>query len=188
MKRFLADPEFKKYVHSQIADYFMGIWANIPKPYSYTEEQKRMFMLKSLNGEADRKVPAQPEIFHNPTDNSSRYNGRKLSELPFHLIRSKRIKELYSKVLFHYKFLYAKLSSMPLNSVLADFEDYLSNYKYNKEVALVCDALRLSSSILTQNPSNLSVQIIGRLFPYIFKDSRKYSNVKYLIKQCETEG
>ena len=188
MNRFLADPEFKKYVHSQIADYFMGIWANVPKPYTYTEEQKRMFMLKTLNGEADRKVPAQPEIFHNPTDNSVRYNGRKLSELPFHLIRSKRIKELYSTVLFHYKFLFAKLSSMPLNSVLADFEDYLSNYKYNKEVALVCDALRLSSSILTQNPTNLSVQIIGRLFPYMFKDSRKYANVKSLIEQCETDG
>ena len=188
MKRFLDDPEFKKYVHSQLADYFMGVWANVAKPYSYTEEQKRMFMLKTLNGEADRKVPAQPEIFSNPTDNSVRYNGRKLSELPFHLIRSKRIKELYSKVLFHYKFLFAKLSCMPLNSVLADFEDYLSNYKHNKEVALVCDALRLSSSILTQNPSNLSIQIIGRLFPYMFKDSRKYSNVKNLIQQCETEG
>lgn len=188
MKRFLSNPEFKKYVHSQIADYFMGIWANTPKPYSYTEEQKRMFMLKSLHGEADRKVPAQPEIFINPTDMSVRYNGRKLSELPFHLIRSKRIKELYSKVIFNYKFLFAKLSCMPLNSVLADFEDYLSNYKYNKEVVLVSDALKLSSSILTQNPSNLAPQIIGRLFPYKFKDSRKFSNVKALIEECETDG
>ena len=27
-----------------------------------------MFLLKSLHGEADRKVPAQPEIFFNPVD------------------------------------------------------------------------------------------------------------------------
>lgn len=166
----------------------MGVWANKPKPYSYTEEQKRMFLLKSLHGEADRKVPAQPEIFFNPIDNSVRYNGRKLSELPFHLIRSGRIEELYSRVLFNYKFLYAKLSCMPLNSLIADFEDCLSSYKYDKEVVLVSDALRLSSSILSVSALNLVPQIIGRLLPYIFMNSKKFANVKSLIEQCETDG
>lgn len=166
----------------------MGVWANTPKPYSYTEEQKRMFLLKSLHGEADRKVPAQPEIFFNPNDNSVRYNGRKLSELPFHLMRSRRIDELYSKVLFHYKFLYAKLCCMPLNSLIADFEDCLSSYKYDKEVILVSDALRLSSSILSVSASNLVPQIIGRLLPYIFMNSKKFSNIKSLIEECESDG
>ena len=166
----------------------MGIWANVPKPYSYTEEQKRMFLLKSLHGEADRKVPAQPEIFYNPNDNSVRYNGRKLSELPFHLIRSNRIEELYSKVLFHYKFLYAKLSCMPLNSLIADFEDCLANYKLDKEVILVSDALRLSSSILSISATNLVPQIIGRLLPYTFINSKKFDNVRSLIEECESDG
>lgn len=175
-------------MHSQIADYFMGVWANIPKPYSYTEEQKRMFLLKSMHGEADRKVPAQPEIFFNPNDNTVRYNGRKLSELPFHLLRSRRIEELYSKVLFHYKFLYAKLCCMPLNSLIADFEDCLSIYKYDKEVVLVSDALRLSSSVLSVSASNLVPQIVGRLLPYSFINSKKFSNVKKLIAECESDG
>lgn len=187
-KRFLSNQKFKTYVHSQIADYFMGVWANKPKPYSYTEEQKRMFLLKSLHGEADRKVPAQPEIFYNPIDNSVRYNGRKLSELAFHLIRSGRIEELYSRVLFNYKFLYAKLCCMPLNSLIADFEDCLTSYKYDKEVVLVSDALRLSSSILSVSASNLVPQIIGRLLPYIFMNSKKFANVKSLIEQCEQDG
>ncbi|CAF0730783.1 unnamed protein product [Brachionus calyciflorus] len=187
-KRFLSNQKFKAYVHSQIADYFMGVWANVPKPYSYTEEQKRMFLLKSMHGEADRKVPAQPEIFYNPIDNSVRYNGRKLSELPFHLLRSRRIEELYSKVLFHYKFLYAKLCCMPLNSLIADFEDCLSSYKYDKEVVLVSDALRLSSSVLSVSASNLVPQIVGRLLPYIFINSKKFSNVKRLIEECESDG
>ena len=166
----------------------MGIWANVPKPYSYTEEQKRMFLLKSLHGEADRKVPPQPEIFYNPNDNSVRYNGRKLSELPFHLIRSNRIEELYSKVLFHYKFLYAKLACMPLNSLIADFEDFLSYHKYDKEVVLVSDALRLASSILSASPTNLVPQIIGRLLPYTFINSNKFANVRSLIAECEDDG
>lgn len=187
-KRYLSNQRFKTYVHSQIADYFMGVWANIPKPYSYTEEQKRMFLLKSLHGEADRKVPAQPEIFFNPTDNTVRYNGRKLSELSFHLIRSNRIDELYSKVLFHYNFLYAKLCCMPLNSLIADFEDALTNYKYDKEVVLVSDALRLASSILSSSASNLLPQIVGRLLPYTFINSKKFDNIRFLIDECESEG
>jgi WD40 repeat protein len=185
---FLSDSEFKKYIHNLIADYFMGIWANLPKPYTYTEQQKKMFMLKSLEGEADRKVPAQPEYTFNPADNSIWYNRRKLSELPYHLIRSKRIKELNSKVLFNYKFVYSKLCCMPLNSLLMDFEDYILNYKYNKEVALISDALRLSSSILTSIPSNLGPQLIGRLLPYYFMDPKKFKNVRYLLEQCESEG
>ncbi len=187
-KRFLSNQKFKTYVHSQIADYFMGIWANTPKPYSYTEEQKRMFLLKSLHGEADRKVPAQPEIFYNPNDKSVRYNGRKLSEMPYHLMRSGRIEELYSKVIFHYKFLYAKLSCMPLNSLIADFEDCLNSYKYDKEVVLVSDALRLASSILSVSSTNLVPQIIGRLLPYMFMSARKFLNVKQLILECEDDG
>jgi NACHT domain- and WD repeat-containing protein len=190
-KRYLSNNDFKVYIHSQISDYFLGIWANVPKPYSYTEEQKRMFLLKSLHGEADRKVPPQPEIFINlndPNSSNVRYNGRKLSELPFNLIRSVRMGELFSKVLFHYKFLYAKLSCMPLNSLIADFEDFLNNYKFDKEVVLVTDTLRLSSSILSVSATNLVPQIIGRLLPYIFIQSKKFENIRSLIDECENDG
>ena len=189
-KRYLSNDSFKVYIHSQISDYFLGIWANVPKPYTYTEEQKRMFLLKSLHGEADRKVPPQPEIFVNLNDpNASvRYNGRKLSELPFNLIRSNRIEELFDKVLFHYKFLYAKLSCMPLNSLIADFEDFLNNYKFNKEVVLVTDTLRLSSSILSVSATNLVPQIVGRLLPYTYIQSKKFDNIRSLINECETDG
>jgi hypothetical protein len=190
MKRYLSNDDFKVYIHSQISDYFLGIWANVPKPYTYTEEQKRMFLLKSLHGEADRKVPPQPEIFVNSNDpNASvRYNGRKLSELPFNLLRSNRIEELFNKALFHYKFLYAKLSCMPLNSLIADFEDFLNNNKFDKEVALVTDTLRLSSSILSVSATNLVPQIVGRLLPYTYIQSKKFDNIRALIGECESDG
>ena len=184
----MYDPKFKLYIHSQIADYFIGVWAKGPKPFQYTPDQMRMFRLRSPHGEADRKVPEQPEIFYSVVDNTERYNGRKLSELPFHLIRSKRVDELFSLVLFHYKFLYAKLCCNPLNNVIADFEDFLANFKYHKEVTLIADALRLSSSILSVSATNLVPQLVGRLLPYYFINSKKFANVKRLIEECESDG
>ncbi len=133
-ERYLYDPKFKLYIHSQIADYFTGKWANKPKPFEYTPDQMRMFRLQSKTSEADRNVPEQPETYHSAVDNSEKYNGRKLSELPFHLTRSRRVDELFNLVFFRYKFLYAKLCCNPLNNVIADFEDFLDHLKYDKEV------------------------------------------------------
>ncbi len=188
VKRYLYDPKFKLYIHSQIADYFIGVWANGPKPFQYTPDQMRMFRLRSPHGEADRNVPEQPEIYFNQVDHSEQYNGRKLSELPFHLVRSKRVDELFKLVLFRYKFLYAKLCCNPLNNVIADFEDFLEHFKYHKEVTLIADALRLSSSILSISATNLVPQLVGRLLPYYFINSKKFANVKRLIEECESDG
>lgn len=148
----------------------------------------RMFRMRSPHGEADRKVPEQPEIYYSAIDNSEKYNGRKLSELPFHLVRSRRKEELFVNVLFKYKFLYAKLCCNPLNNVIWDFEDFLEHFKYHKEVVLIADALRLSSSILSVGATNLVPQLVGRLLPYYFINSRKYANVKRLIEDCENDG
>ena len=57
--------------------------------------------------------------------------------------------------MFNYVFLYAKLSCMPLNSLIADFEDCLVNFKQDKEIILVLDALRLASSLLSASATNL---------------------------------
>jgi WD40 repeat protein len=148
----------------------------------------KMFRLKTPFGQADRKVPDQPEMFINPVDNTERCNGRKLSELPFHLIRCNRIQELYDKCLFHYDFMFAKLSCQPLNNLISDYEDLLS-FKIDKEVILVSDALRLASSQLSISPTNLVPQLIGRLLPYYFiKNSRRIRNVKSLLDKCESDG
>ena len=53
-------------------------------------------------------------------------------ELPYHLVRSRRFKDLYENVLFNYEWLHAKLSSCPLQAVLADYED-ASNNRDDKE-------------------------------------------------------
>ena len=87
------------------------------------------------------KYHAQPLIF--ATNNAAaataadtstfRYNLRKLSELPFQLIRSQREEDLYNHVLFNYDFMHAKLSCMPLNLCIFDYESALE-YVFDKEV------------------------------------------------------
>lgn len=141
-ERYLANDDVRRMYHSQMADYFLGIWAGCPKPFQFTENQKRMFHLTTTEGEADRKVPAQPVIF--TTANAAagksdagpvRYNLRKLSELPFQLIRAQREEDLYTHVLFNYEFIHSKLSSMPLNLCLFDYEDALQ-FMFDKEVRI----------------------------------------------------
>lgn len=47
--------------------------------------------------------------------------------MPYHLVRSRRFQDLYEHVLFNYEWLHAKLSSCPLQAVLADYEDACNN-------------------------------------------------------------
>lgn len=136
----MADPEERRRYHSQMADYFLGIWAGRPKPFQFSENQKRMFNLSTTDGEADRKVPAQPLIFTNPNSQTAnlsstvRYNLRKLSELPFQLLQSQREEDLYRHVLFNYDFLHAKLSCNPLNNCIYDYESSFEVF-HDKEVS-----------------------------------------------------
>lgn len=87
-------------------------------------------------------------------------------ELPFHLVRSRRFSDLYENVLFNYDWLHAKLSSCPLQAVLADFEDASTNNDdkdSKRELMLVADALRLGGAILAVFPNMLAPQMIGRV-------------------------
>lgn len=86
--------------------------------------------------------------------------------MPFHLVRSRRFKDLYEHVLFNYEWLHAKLSSCPLQAVLADFEDASINTDdkdSKRELMLVADALRLGGAILAVYPNMLAAQLIGRV-------------------------
>ncbi|XP_064648000.1 NACHT and WD repeat domain-containing protein 2-like [Lineus longissimus] len=182
-ERYFRNLNFASELHSSIAEFYRGTYAGVPKPFEYTERQRQMFHLADKDGESDRRVPAQPLVFRNEKGEVTRYNLRKLNELPYHLIRSHRYEILYDEVLFNYKWLHAKLSCMPLQSVLADFEDAMNHIK-DKDIKLVADAIRLSSSVLVQIPSMIGPQIIGRLLPY-YSRNRKINS---LIQQCDTDG
>nr|CAI5835187.1 unnamed protein product [Callosobruchus analis] len=187
-ERYFKNMNMATYFHSMIADYFLGIWGGgKPKPFKYTEIQRHRFNLKDKEGIADRKVPVQPLVFYSKDGKVSRYNLRKFGEMPFHLVRSRRFTDLYENVLFNYEWLHAKLSSCPLQAVLADYEDAsanIDNKESKRELMLVADALRLGGAVLGQYPNMLAPQLVGRLLPEVGKNP----NIKMLLNDCDGKG
>ncbi|PRD35569.1 UNVERIFIED_CONTAM: NACHT and WD repeat domain-containing protein 2 [Trichonephila clavipes] len=188
IERYFVKQEQIEYFHSSIAEYFLGTWGGgKPKPFKYTEIQRYRFGLKDQEGTADRKVPLQPLVFHTKDGRVSGYNKRKFGEQPFHLVRSHRYEDLFENVLFNYLWLHSKVSSCPLQAILADFEDmvqHLTDSELIKQLNIVADGMRLGGVILAQHPDMLASQIIGRLLPV--KDI--YPRVKGLIEQCDNLG
>ena len=70
-------------------------------------------------------VPEQPLEFSEHSVHHQakrlRYNLRKLSELPYHLVKSRRITDLKQEVFFSYPWLITKLKAMSLHDILSDF-------------------------------------------------------------------
>lgn len=182
-ERYFRNVNVLRETHAQMADYFLGVWGGVPKPFEYTDLQCQRFGLESSTGSCDRKVPEQPLFFTDEFGRVNRYNLRKLSELPYHLIRAKRFEQLYHDVLFSFRWLHAKLNSMPLQSVLADFDDILS-YENEPSVEILADTIRLSASVLSRYPDMLTAQIVGRLLPYYSSHDR----IRDLLNQCDAEG
>ncbi|KAI9580289.1 NACHT and WD repeat domain-containing protein 2 [Glossina fuscipes] len=187
-ERYFKNMNMALYFHSMIADYYLGIWGGgVPKPFKFTEIQRHRFGLTEKEGAADRKVPIQPLVFTSKDGSSKRYNLRKFGELPFHFVRSRRFKDLFEHVLFNYEWLHAKLSSCPLQAVLADFEDasaHTDDNEAKRELMLVADALRLGGAILAVYPNMLAPQLIGRLLPEIGGNP----NIKMLLRACDHCG
>ncbi|XP_013421183.1 NACHT and WD repeat domain-containing protein 2 [Lingula anatina] len=183
-ERYFRNLNFLSEIHSNIAEYFLGTWGGgKPKPFEYSDLQRQRFGLEDKYGESDRKLPIQPAMFYDDQGKVTRYNLRKLSELPFQLIRSHRYDDLYQHCLFNYQFLLAKLSSMPLQASLQDFEDAL-DYVFDKDTKLLSDTLRLSGSVLAHHPAMLGPQITGRLLPYY----NTHQKIRALIQQCDSVG
>ena len=72
---------------------------------------------------------------------------------------------------------------MPLQAIIADFEDALE-HKFDQDVKLVADALRLSASMLSRHPDMLGPQIVGRLLPYF----HSHEKIQNLIQLCDSDG
>lgn len=210
-RRYLSanEPQQVSYIHSMMADYFLGRWADKPKPFKCTKQQALMAaeQLESaiqqslrdsqtlgrrgsgispdrpsavgrlsfgssagnlplraagssisvhnrlragsnqneqrfqwMQAKADRRVPHQPLFFdvggpsdgqapeksHSYANSNKRYNLRKLTELPYHLIRSARFADLANEILFNYKWLFCSLDALGLQNVLSDFDETTS--------------------------------------------------------------
>lgn len=171
--RYLADDDsFTLLIYSNMADYFLGTWDGTKrKPFTHPSVMMAKYKLVDRESEGCRNVPSQPLSF-----GAKRYNKRKLSLLPYILLKSQRFEELKSEVFCNYEWLHSKLCTTSVQKTIADFE--LFN---DREATLVADALRMSKSALLLDANALGVELTGRLLPYV----HKYQYLKDLIRECD---
>ncbi|XP_074652791.1 NACHT and WD repeat domain-containing protein 2-like [Tubulanus polymorphus] len=176
-QRYLADKNFRRLVHSNIADYLLGVWSDgREKPFTYSDNHVIRFELQSQEGVADRKVSSQPLRFSDGENSTSvRFNFRKLNMLPYHLNESGRVEELEDEVLFNYEFLYSKLRATSLHNILTDFQLHVTD-----ETKLLADTLQLAESTINRDPEKMCVEIIGRLLKYC----PLYPKILRLVEAC----
>ncbi|CAD5119596.1 DgyrCDS8197 [Dimorphilus gyrociliatus] len=162
--RYLRNPEIAESVHLTLAEYFGGRWHDISKPIKNGNSIKA----------ANRLVPSQPLQFENGS-----FNIRKLMNVPQHLFEAGQIDKLEDNVLFNFDWLRSKLMALGFDALLDDF-----SLISGRDVLLVEHALRDSADILENNPSNLAVELTGRLLCHCIE----YPKIKSLIYQCDVKG
>lgn len=104
-------------------------------------------------------------------------SGYFVSRLPFHLSESGRTDDL-EDLLFNYRWLENKLARTEVNSAIADY-DLLQGHRAAETVR---EALLLSRSVLTADPSQLAGHLHGRLAG---SDSVK---IQSLLVRADTDG
>ena len=184
-QRYLSNVPHRIYIHSVLVHYYLGTWGGgRKKPFRYSAIQVQQLGLPKAESEADRKVPMQPLQFAGEGQKKVRYNLRKLSELPYHLVNSRRVADLKREVLFNYNWLHAKITSMSLHDVLADFRFAAQKDMKDPETSLLENTLRLCGSHVNRNPDTLAFDLLGRLLPYY----DIHRNIRVLLQQCDTES
>ena len=185
-KYFLEVDEFHTTLHSRVADYFIGRWHGKKKPYTYNAYLMGKLGLASPHSAADRKVAPQPLIYTSDEqegymDRQTRYNLRKLNNLPYHMINANRSQEFKSNYMYSYHWLYIKICACSVQAVLSDF-DLLS--KLDQFDTSLKNVLQMSKSTLNKNPTTLPLEITGSLLP----TAPQGSDLWDLIDQCYREG
>lgn len=183
--KYLADANFKKHIHQHLVEYFRGTWGGgKPKPFQYTQAQVTRFKLQSAASSKDRQVPTQPYVWVEKGDGAKRFNKRKLSELPFHLIKSKDYENLKHLVFFSYEWLYCKLKSSSVHQLMEEFEIFMqaeTTIKKMSEVKLLYSNLQLMRPYIQQFPESLAYELVGRLAKF----TGQSKCITALIQDCD---
>ncbi len=179
-KRYLSDATVKKALHKKCAEYFQGKWSGgQKKPCRYSERQVQMFNVPA-EAEEDRMVATQPLIFNDANNKDNiRYNLRKLTQLPFHLAEAEDFEALSTQVLCNYDFLSSKLTALSVQEVMEDFER-AGEMHFDQEIDFIGDALRLSASTISKDPTQLAPELLGRLICLV----DEHPNIRSLVDRA----
>ncbi|XP_071805182.1 NACHT domain- and WD repeat-containing protein 1-like isoform X2 [Asterias amurensis] len=183
-QRYLSDPDLRKKLHQTCGEYFNGTWAgDRKKPCRYSALQVERFKVPA-ESEENRQVSSQPLQFTGLKDQvNAKYNIRKLTQLPFHLLGAEDLDSLKKFALCNFDFLLSKIKALSMQEALDDF-DRVGEKKQDDELSILSSALRLSSSIISNDPDQLAPEIMGRLI----NATDKYPNLKELLQQASERG
>ncbi|XP_052065877.1 NACHT and WD repeat domain-containing protein 2-like [Mytilus californianus] len=135
-------------LHASLSDYFSGTMAY---------DHKKPFVNRN-----DGKEPTDRYVASQPIKYGSTYNGRKLGNLPYHLIMNGNISCLKEECLLNVEFLTSKLDYSSFRSVQEDFE-LARRQTDDRQIDLVFEALLLSQKALEINPKLFVQQMYLRL-------------------------
>lgn len=161
-------------IHSNISEYFLGKWSDGTKKPFADKSGKKMSM--------DRLIPKQPLMF-DANDEKPIFNLRKLSELPHHLLYSNQLQTLKEETLFNFEFLLAKVQAASVEALQQDFNAAIAVHPDDKEFDLLSKWLGLSSLALREDPRQLPIQLIGRLYKYTKKE--QYPFLKKMLEAAK---
>ncbi len=181
-ERYLNQSDGASSYHRVLAEYFLDVWSDVPKPYGNRGESARRYV---------RPQPLFSKVQDKDGDNNRVYNLRKLQELPHHLLKSNQFAELKEKCLCNYEFLLAKITATSLETVLQDLQMALRVEPKDLDLRYLSDALHLSSKGLQKYRGQLASQIVGRLYDLVSSDVRvapgdpfKYPFLKSLLSDA----
>ena len=177
-ERYLQNQESVKF-HSNMAEYFQGTWSDGKKKPFVNKQGEHL--------EMDRLVAQQPLVYE-ANEDSVVFNKRKLAELPYHLIKSKKLNELKETVLCNYYFLLEKLRGTSCGLLMDDFRMAVNGFPDDEELKLLYETIGLSVNALKLEPRQLPSQLIGRLFDMQNDASASdtHSFISKLLKQLRS--
>ena len=166
-------PEQATKIHKNMSEYFLGKWSDgVKKPY-VNKEGKEVFM--------DRLVTKQPLMF-DANDDKPIFNHRKLSELPYHLLKSRQIEYLKNEALCNFEFVLAKLRATSLEAVLDDLAAATDAFPVDQDLPELEKVLQLSAVALRTDSRQLGTQLLSRLLSHLTKDEEHIA-IKTMLQQ-----
>ena len=161
-ERYLNQKDRAPSYHRALAEYYMGLWSTTPKPCGVGATSKL------------RYVTPQPLFTERGMDEEGNkiqfYNTRKLSELPYHFLKSQQISQLKTHCLCNFEFLLAKISATSLRTMFEDIQMALLSEPTDQDIRFISDTLHLSNNALQRDCRQLASQIVGRLHHVVISD------------------
>ncbi|MEE6462291.1 hypothetical protein FKM82_001542 [Ascaphus truei] len=197
-KLYLHNDDDLQEMHTNMAEYFLGVWSGGRKKSFYSENHYFENCIQNDSGITkevekhyndqttyDRQTPEQPWAFQcNPLEPDIFFvNHRKMTELLHHLTRSGMTDELMSGITMNFSWLYTMIKIGQFDKALCDIE-VAYHYSQEKELKFLATTLQSIKNKILKYPGSLSAELQQILLPVV-SSLPKFRN---LLLECDKDG